>query len=109
MSKNRTKKQDIKRVREAWGLRSWNDVREEFLADPETRREYDKLEVKFSIIRALIRERAREKLTQKELAKKIGITQSALARFESGTGNPTISSVQKIARGLGLKVQIVPA
>jgi len=103
------KKQDITRARETWKLYDWDDVREKFLADPETRREYDKLEVKFSIIRAIIKKRAQEKLTQKELAHKIGMTQSALARFESGAGNPTISSVQKIAEALDLKVKIVPA
>ena len=80
---------------------------EEFLADPENKKAYDSLEVEFAIHEALIEARIQKKLTQKELAKKMGITQSALARFESGRTNPTLSFLQKITTGLGLKLTVV--
>ena len=58
------------------------------------------------LFEAIVRARIHHKLTQKELAKKIGVTQSALARFESGRVNPTIAFVNKVARGLGLKLVV---
>jgi predicted transcriptional regulator len=45
-------------------------------------------------------------MTQKKLAEKIGVAQSALARFESGNINPTLSFLQKITSGLGLKLLV---
>ena len=58
------------------------------------------------IFKAIVRARIHHKLTQKELAKKIGVTQSALARFESGRINPTLSFINKVTQGLGLKLVV---
>ena len=80
---------------------------EEYLKDPENKKVYDSLEIEFKIHEALISARIEKKLTQKELAKKLGIAQSALARFESGRTNPTLSFLQKITTGLGLKLTVI--
>jgi len=80
---------------------------EEFLSDPENKKAYDSLEVEFKIHDALISARIEKKLTQKQLASKLGIAQSALARFESGRTNPTLSFLQKVTSGLGLKLTII--
>ena len=79
----------------------------EFLKDPAKKKAYDSLEVEFAIYSALVRARIQKKLTQKQLASKLGIAQSALARFESGRTNPTLSFLQKITSGLGLKLTII--
>lgn len=76
------------------------------MKDPEYRKAYNDLEFEFEILKAIIRGRARQKLTQRELARKIGVAQSALARFESGRVNPTLSFLKKITRGLGLKLTV---
>ena len=88
-------------------MKTFKQSMEEFLADPAKREAYESLSVEFSIHNALIRERIEKKLTQKQLAKKLGIAQSALARFESGRGNPTLSFLQKITAGLGLKLTVI--
>lgn len=79
----------------------------EFLKDPKNKEAYDSLEVEFRIHSELVKARIEKKLTQKQLADKLGIAQSALARFESGRTNPTLSFLQKITNGLGLKITIV--
>lgn len=79
----------------------------EFLSDPENKKAYDSLELEFKIHRALVKARIEKKLTQKQLAQKLGIAQSALARFESGRTNPTLSLLQKITTGLGLKLTVL--
>ena len=76
------------------------------MEDPEYKKAYDNLEFEFIIIKALIRARARKQLTQRELAQKIGVAQSALARFESGRINPTLSFLKKVTQGLGLKLTV---
>ena len=79
----------------------------EFLKNPAKKKAYDSLEVEYAIYGALVKARIEKKLTQKELAKKLGIAQSALARFESGRTNPTLSFLQKITAGLGLKLTVI--
>jgi len=78
-----------------------------FLSNPENKRVWDSLQVEFKIYNTLVKARIEKKLTQKQLAKKLGIAQSSLARFESGRTNPTLSFLQKVTSGLGLKLTIV--
>ncbi len=77
------------------------------LKDPKFKKVYDSLQLEFQIIDVLIKTRIDKKLTQRAFAKRIGIAQSALARFESGRSNPTLSLLSKIVSGLGLRLQIV--
>jgi len=88
-------------------MKTHKQVMEEFLSDPENKKTYDSLEVEFKIHDALIEARISKKLTQKQLASKLGITQAALSRLESGKGNPTLSFLQKVTSGLGLKLTII--
>ena len=47
-------------------------------------------------------------VTQEELAKRMGTTQSAIARLESGKGkhSPTLATLQKYARALGCHLEV---
>jgi len=81
-------------------------LKAELLRDPEVKKAYDDLAFEFEIIKAIIRVRAQKRLTQRELAHKIGVAQSALARFESGRTNPTLSFLKKVTVGLGLKMTV---
>ncbi|MEZ4601043.1 MAG: helix-turn-helix transcriptional regulator [Syntrophotaleaceae bacterium] len=48
-------------------------------------------------------------MTQKEYAQKIAdISPRILSEFESGTGNPTLATLEKIASPFGLKVTFLP-
>ena len=88
-------------------MKNYRQFKEEFLRDPIKKKAYDALEVEFKIYNALVKTRIAKKMTQKELAEKIGVAQSALARFETGRTNPTLSFLQKVASGLGLKLTII--
>lgn len=52
--------------------------------------------------------RHQSKLSQTELAKKVGMPQSSLARIESGKNNPTLKTLLKIATALGSRVTLQP-
>ena len=48
-------------------------------------------------------------MNQKEYAQKVaGISPRILSEFESGSGNPTLATLEKIALPFGLKVTFLP-
>lgn len=51
-------------------------------------------------------ERERANMTQKELAEKTGIYQADISKLERGIGNPSVSTLKRLADGLGLDLQI---
>ena len=85
---------------------NWEYIKKEILKDPETRKAYDSLEVEYQILSDMVRLRNKKKITQKELAKKIGTTQSALSRFEMGDINPSLDFLKKVASALGTKLVV---
>ena len=78
----------------------------EMMKDPEVKREYDALEPEFQLVREMIRARREAGLTQKELAERTGIQQSNISRIENGNGNPSLSTLNKLAQGMGKKLVI---
>lgn len=87
-------------------MSKWEDLEKQLLADPKTKKEYDKLAPRYAVISTLIAARNKKGLTQKELAQKIGTKQSAIARLESGSVNPSVEFLQKIAQVMGYKLTI---
>ncbi len=78
----------------------------ESLKNPRFKKEYDRLEPEFAIIKAVIEARIKKGITQEKLAKKMGTTQSAIARLESGKANPSVSFLQKMAQAIDSKLEI---
>ncbi|MEK7183665.1 MAG: helix-turn-helix domain-containing protein [Patescibacteria group bacterium] len=87
-------------------MTSFTDFKARLLKDPEVRKHYDALEPEFAIIKLLIEKRLKEGLSQAQLATKLGTKQSAISRFESGTYNPTLLFLNKLAEGLNVKLKI---
>ena len=54
----------------------------------------------------IVEARLEEGLTQKELAERSGLKQSNLCRLENGNSNPSIETLEKVARGLGRRLKI---
>ena len=78
----------------------------EALKNPKFKKAYDDLEVEYSLIKQVIAKRIKKKITQRELAEKIGTKQSAIARLEGDNSNPSLSFLKKVAEALGGKLQI---
>lgn len=87
-------------------MSKWEDLEKELLTDPATKREFDKLAPRYAVISELIRARIKYKMTQAQLAKKVGTKQSAIARLESGNINPSLEFLQKVAQVVGLSVHL---
>ncbi|NCO88934.1 hypothetical protein AUK04_00915 [Candidatus Roizmanbacteria bacterium CG2_30_33_16] len=87
-------------------MKDWNQLKAELLQNKAVKKEYDRLTPRYLAISELITARTKQGITQKELAKKIGTKQSAIARFEAGNVNPSLGFLEKIAEVLGLRVNI---
>lgn len=87
-------------------MSDWKDLEKELLADRATKLEFDKLTPRFAVISELITMRMKNKMTQKDVADKMGTKQSAIARLEAGNVNPSLEFLQKIATVMGYKLTI---
>ncbi len=87
------------------------DLKKRLMKDPEFREEYARADEEFALIEALIRARTAARLTQEELARRLGTTQSAVARLEGGGVSPSIATLRRYAEATGtrLTVALVPA
>ena len=72
---------------------------------------YAEADAEYLLIESLIQARSAANLTQAELARRIGTTQSAIARLEGGRVSPSISTLRRYAEATGtrLNVGLVPA
>ena len=52
----------------------------------------------------IVKAREEAKITQKELAKLSGLTQSNISNIENGNNKPTIATIKKIADALGKRL-----
>lgn len=86
--------------------RPYEEMRAEIMADPVFKKRWDARANQRRVTRNLIEARIKHKLTQRQLAERIGIKQPSLARIERGTYLPSIATLQKIATGLGKKLEI---
>ncbi len=86
---------------------TWKEYKREALKDPELKQAYDALEPEYKLAHSLIKARLEKKMTQAELAAKAGVGQNAVARLESGSSNPTIGSISRVATALGKELRLV--
>jgi transcriptional regulator with XRE-family HTH domain len=85
---------------------SLKKVAKRWLKDPEFKAGYDALEEEFAIASLVIEARTHAKLTQAELAEKMGTSQSTIARLESGKAAPSLSTLRRIAQATGTRLEI---
>lgn len=87
-------------------MRNFNELKRKLLQDRATRKAYEELAPQYAIIEMIIKKRLKIGLSQEALAEKIGTKQSAIARFESGRTNPTLSFLTNITNALNGKLTI---
>lgn len=91
-------------------MRKYDDFLAEQLQDEEFRKEYERLQPEFDVIRAIADARISCNLTQKELAERTGINQADISKLENGTRNPSINLLKRLAEGMDmvLKIEFIP-
>jgi DNA-binding XRE family transcriptional regulator len=80
------------------------------VSDPAYRDAYEALDEEFELVSALINARMRAHLTQAEIANRMGTTESAVSRLESGRVKPSTRTLERYAKATGhrLSIQLEP-
>lgn len=84
----------------------FDDIKAQLMENEEFEDEYNKLQPRYVLILQIIEARKSMGMTQEELAKLAGTTKSNISRFESGSYNPSLDFIIKIAKSLGKEVHI---
>lgn len=87
-------------------MKNYLQFKKRLLKDEGVRKAYESLEPEFAVAQAVIEKRIEMGLTQSQLAQIIGTKQSAIARLESGNYNPSVTFLGKVAKALGLHLEI---
>ena len=85
---------------------SCQQLKTKLLKNKEINQAYNNLGPEFALIELIIKRRIEQGLTQKELARKIDTKQSAVSRLESGSYNPSLTFLQKVAEALDARLKI---
>jgi ribosome-binding protein aMBF1 (putative translation factor) len=87
-------------------MTTFEKLKARLLANPKVKAEYDALAPQFEIAAELLRARLRAGLSQTELAARMGTSQSAVARLESGDTLPSTKTLLRYAQATGNKVRV---
>ena len=82
------------------------DLKKRLMQNPEFRQEYEKADAEFQLVEALVNARTKANLSQAEVARRVGTTQSAIARLEGGGVTPSLSTLRRYAEATGMRLEI---
>jgi len=86
--------------------RKMSEVKKDLMKYEEFYAAYAGLEDEFALARQLINARNKAHLTQDEVARRMGTTQSVVARLESGHPLPSPRSLRRYAQAVNGRVEI---
>lgn len=88
-------------------MKTWNEYKQHAKnANPTAAQDISEMEEQAAIVSVLIVQRNELGLSQRDLASMCGIPQSSVARIESLKTTPTLTTLLKLLRPLGLKLTI---
>ena len=76
------------------------------IASNEAKKKFELDDILYSISIKIFNYRIEHNLSQKELAKKLEVTQAMVSKLESGQYNPSIEQLWKISKKLDLKLTV---
>lgn len=90
----------------------WSQVAKDMMAewdsiDDQEAKEREKRWQQLNLSKMIFEARLEKKLTQSQLAERTGLTREVITRLESGKGNPTYSTLTKVASALDCKLAYV--
>lgn len=86
--------------------RGWPEVRRQRMAKPAARKGYEDARLAYELGRRLRELRDARGLSQRQLAERVGTTQSVIARLEAGGTKPSLSTLERVASALGSVIDI---
>lgn len=92
-----------RRLKKRLLVKDWHE--EKHKTDPDYAREYDALNEEVAIASAVIEARLYARLTQTELAEKMGTSQAHIARLEGGK-LPSMRTLEKLTAATGTQIKV---
>lgn len=86
--------------------RTWDDLRAERLAAPEAQQAYQAAARAFRLGEDVRRLRIARGMSQQELAARMDLPQSVVARLEAGGVEPRLSTLDRVAHALGVDLEV---
>ena len=74
--------------------------------DSSSKEEWENYQPEYEAMKAVLDARLSRNLSQSELATISGINQSEISKIESGTRNPSIKILRKIANAMNMHIEI---
>jgi len=87
-------------------LRTADQIAADELADAEVREEYQRTAFANAVAIRVIDYRVKRGISQTDLARQLGMRQPAIARLEAGHHEPSLTTLARLARGLGVDFSI---
>jgi ribosome-binding protein aMBF1 (putative translation factor) len=84
----------------------WQELRNRRMAEPGAADAYDAARLAYELGWQVRELRVQQGLSQTELARRAGMTQPAVARFEAGGTVPTLPVLERLARSLGAELTV---
>jgi transcriptional regulator with XRE-family HTH domain len=84
-------------------------INQRLAADPEFRAYWERTAFARAVGTAIIKYRAGHGLSQRQVARQLGMTQSVVGRLELGEHNPSLETLRRLATGLGLRFVLAVA
>ena len=81
-------------------------LQESLSTDSVFKEEWDTQATEREVMKQIVAARIEAGMSQTDLAKACGMRPANLCRLENGNGNPSIATLDRIARGLGRKLEI---
>lgn len=93
-------------MKNKYNLTSHKELKARFMKRSGFRHEFEKLKAESQIARQIIEARIKKKISQQELAKKMGTGQAVVSRLEGMNGKPSISLLERVAKALQIKINL---
>jgi transcriptional regulator with XRE-family HTH domain len=95
-------------------VKTHKEMVSKWMQDPKFKKEYDDLNEEFTILKEMLRARKAARLSQADVAKRMGTKPPAVARLEAAGGSkrhsPSVATLRKYADAVGcrLEIKIIP-
>lgn len=87
-------------------LKTAEELHQESMDDPDYRAEWERTQLAHEVALRVLQYRVENKMTQTQLAALLGMRQPHIARLEAGDHEPSLATLSRLARVLGLEFHI---
>ena len=85
---------------------AWSDVRRRRMHEAGARSGYENARLAYELGRQVRELREAAGFSQRELADRMGTTQSVVARLEAGGSKPSLSTLERVAEAVGKTIEV---